>query len=63
MGGTAEGNKKRVATIKARYGDDFFVNLGRKYGKVHNPKKGFGSNPELAKEAGRKGGQNGRKRK
>ncbi len=61
MGGTAEGNKKRVATIRKKYGDDFFVNLGRKYGKAKNPKKGFGSNPELARLAGQKGGRNGRK--
>lgn len=56
MGGTIEGGKKTAKTNKERYGEDFFRNIGAKGGSVKNSKKGFGSNPALARVAGRKGG-------
>lgn len=33
MPGTKEGSKKAVAKIRARYGDDFFKNIGAKGGR------------------------------
>lgn len=55
MAGTKEGGKKAAATNKARYGKDWYANIGRKGGS-NGHTGGFAANPELAKEAGRKGG-------
>lgn len=55
MSGTKEGGRKAAATNKLRFGDDFYSNIGRKGGRAEVC-KGFGTNPELAREAGRKGG-------
>lgn len=55
MAGTKAGGRKAAATNKDRYGSEFYANIGRKGG--HNGHTGgFAANPELAKEAGRKGG-------
>lgn len=51
MAGTKEGGKKAAATNKAKYGADFYREMGR---KGHTG--GFASNPALAREAGRRGG-------
>ena len=53
--GTKEGGKKASITTKQKRGDDFYKNIGRMGGKVHCI-KGFASNIELARAAGRKGG-------
>lgn len=49
-----KGEKTRKTLIE-RYGEDYFRNIGRKGGSACVP-KGFATNPELAKEAGRRSG-------
>lgn len=56
MAGTRAGGKKAARTNKAKYGDDFYRELGRKGGK-NSHTGGFGANPELARIAGAKGGR------
>lgn len=55
MAGTKEGAAKAVATIRDRYGNDYYARLGR-IGGQNGRTGGFAANPELAREAGRKGG-------
>lgn len=55
-----EGGKKAAATNKERYGADFYVNIGALGGRKSRG-GGFAANPELAREAGRKGGKKSRK--
>lgn len=62
MPGTAAGGKKAAATNKQRYGLDFYVTLGRAGGNAPKTKpSGFAANPDLAREAGRKGGSKSRR--
>ena len=56
MSGTIAGGKRAAATNKAKHGEDFYKNIGRKGGK-NGHTGGFAANPELAREAGRKGGK------
>lgn len=58
MAGTSEGNKKAAQTTKLRHGQDFYKKAGAKSWENPNRsrKTGFALNPELAREAGRKGG-------
>ena len=56
MSGTKAGGLKTAATNKEKYGPQFYVNIGRKGGQ-NGHTGGFAANPELAKIAGRKGGQ------
>lgn len=56
MAGTKEGAKKAAATNRARYGENFYANIGRKGGK-NGTTGGFAANPELARQAGAKGGR------
>jgi general stress protein YciG len=56
MAGTVAGGKKTAKTNKAKYGDDYYRELGRRGGK-NGHTGGFASNPELAKIAGAKGGR------
>jgi general stress protein YciG len=56
MAGTVAGGKKAAKTNKAKYGDDYYSELGRKGGK-NGHTGGFASNPELARIAGAKGGR------
>lgn len=56
MPGTKAGGLKARETNKARYGQDYYKEMGRKGGSVCGTKKGFAANIQLAKEAGRKGG-------
>lgn len=62
MPGTRLGGMKAAATNKKRYGKNFYVSIGRKGGQMSNS-GGFAANPELAREAGRRGGLVSRKRK
>ena len=55
MAGTKLGGKKAALTNIARHGFDFYVNIGRKGGK-NGHTGGFAGRPDLAREAGRKGG-------
>ena len=64
MAGTKEGGKKASITIKEKHGEDFYKRIGSKGGKSgDHSKRGFASNPELAREAGRKGGKKSRRGK
>lgn len=56
MAGTRAGGKKAAKTNKAKYGKDFYRELGRKGGK-NGHTGGFASNPELSRIAGAKGGR------
>lgn len=56
MAGTKEGGRKAAATNRLRHGEGFYANIGRKGGQKSRT-GGFYNNPELAKEAGRKGGK------
>lgn len=56
MGGTKAGGKKAAATNMNKYGSDFYAEIGRKGGR-NGHTGGFAANPELAREAGRKGGK------
>ena len=62
MAGTKAGAAKAVATNKARHGENFYAEIGRKGGKLGTT-GGFYANRELAREAGRKGGMKSRRGK
>jgi len=56
MAGTKAGGKKAAATNKAKYGRDFYANIGKKGGQ-NGHTGGFAANRELARVAGAKGGR------
>ena len=56
MAGTKAGGLKAAATNKAKYGREFYAQIGAKGGKLGRT-GGFAANPELAKIAGAKGGR------
>lgn len=60
MSGTKAGGKKAAVTNKKLHGQNFYARIGRLGGK-NGHSGGFASNPELAKEAGRKGGKKSRR--
>ncbi len=62
MPGTRLGGMKAASTNKQRYGIGFYVSIGKMGGKVSRG-GGFAKNPELARIAGKKGGQASRRRK
>lgn len=56
----SEAAKRRAVEIKKKHGDDYHERIGRKGGKTrteNTKNKGFASNPDLASEAGRRGGE------
>lgn len=58
MSGTKAGGRKAAITNKAKHGDDFYRNIGRKGGSVSHPEtRPFSMNPEAASIAGAKGGR------
>lgn len=61
MSGTYAGGLKCADTNKKKYGDNFYINIGRKGGLA--PRKGprgfAAMSPEKRREAGAKGGRNG----
>lgn len=61
MAGTKQGGKLAALTNKAKYGDDFYRNIGREGGK-NGRTGGFYVNRELARTAGAKGGKISRRR-
>ena len=57
MAGTKEGGKKAAATNKKIHGANFYSEIGRKGGKKSHPEtRYFAMHPEVAKNAGAKGG-------
>lgn len=50
-----EGQKSVADSIKERFGEDWYTEIGRKGGKASHT-GGFAARPELASDAGRKGG-------
>lgn len=55
MPGNRAGGLKAAATNKQRYGESWYARIGR-IGGQNGHTGGFAANPELAREAGRKGG-------
>lgn len=55
MPGSKIGGHKAAETIKKKYGPDYYSRIGSRGGK-NSHTGGFFANPELAREAGRKGG-------
>ncbi len=62
MSGTKQGGIKAAETNKSRYGKNFYKKIGAVGGKKSTT-GGFAANPELAREAGRKGGRISKRRK
>lgn len=62
MAGTKAGGQKSAKTNKEKYGDNFYREIGAKGGKAY-VKKGFGTNIELARIAGVKGGRKSKRGK
>lgn len=62
MAGTLEGGKMAAATNKSKYGSDFYARIGAMGGKKGHT-GGFFANRELARIAGKKGGQISRRTK
>ena len=60
MSGTKSGGRKAAATNKAKYGKEFYANIGRRGGR-NGHTGGFAANPELARIAGAKGGKKSRR--
>lgn len=56
MAGTKVGGLKAAETNKKKYGEDFYVKMGKKGGLAQVP-KGFSMNIKLARKAGKKGGK------
>lgn len=59
---TKEGAAKAALTNKKRYGEDYYARIGRIGGQNGNT-GGFAANRELARIAGKKGGQVSRRGK
>ncbi len=62
MAGTKAGGKAAASTNKNKYGTDFYARIGAAGGKKGRT-GGFFANRELARKAGRKGGQISRRSK
>lgn len=60
MAGTKAGAKKAVASIKEKYGEDYFQRIGRKGGQ-NGHTGGFAYDHELAVRAGAIGGKKSRR--
>lgn len=55
MSGSKIGGQRAAETNKAKYGEDFYKNIGKKGGQSSTT-GGFFANRELARTAGRLGG-------
>lgn len=62
MPGTKAGGAKAAETNKRLYGKDWYAKIGQIGGR-NGHTGGFAANPELAREAGRKGGKISRRGK
>lgn len=63
MSGTVKGGLKAARTTKQRYGEDYYMVVGREGGLRHHKNKGFGHPSIDASAAGRKGGAASRRTK
>lgn len=61
MAGNADGGKKASATIKEKYGENFYKRIG-KIGGQNGHTGGFFADRELARTAGSKGGRISKRR-
>lgn len=53
----SNGGKKAALRNKLKYGEDFYIKLGKKGGSApHTKPRGFAADKELASRAGRIGG-------
>lgn len=62
MPGTKSGGLKAAKTNKAKFGSDFYAEIGRKGGQ-NGHTGGFYANPELARIAGAIGGKKSKRGK
>jgi len=62
MAGTKAGGAKAAATVKLKYGEDYYKKIG-KVGGRRGTTGGFFANRELASTAGAKGGKISRRGK
>lgn len=62
MAGTRVGGIAAAITNKQRYGSNFYQTIGKVGGRKSRG-GGFAKNPELARQAGKLGGQRSRRRK
>lgn len=62
MAGTKIGGAKAALTNKIRHGENFYEGIGRAGGRKSRG-GGFAKNPQLARDAGRKGGSSVKRRK
>lgn len=62
MAGTKAGGQAAARTNKLKYGENFYANIGAIGGKLGKT-GGFYANRELARIAGKKGGEISRRRK
>lgn len=60
MAGTLAGGRKAAKTNTEKYGKDFYKRIGA-IGGHNGHTGGFASNPELARIAGKKGGEKSRR--
>ncbi len=58
---TKEGQLKAVKTMRNRYGEGYWAEIGAIGGRVKGVKKGFAASPERARLAGIKGGSKSRR--
>lgn len=61
MAGTIEGGQAAAKTNKARYGANFYKEIGSKGGRVKGIAKGWGASYELASRSGKIGGKMSRR--
>lgn len=58
MSGTLAGGRKAAKANIERHGQNYYSELGKLGGKAkHNKPRGFAANPELARLAGKRGGE------
>lgn len=59
---TPEGAIKARQTMISKYGENYFKEIGLIGGKAKNPLKGFGTNRDLARVSGARGGRISRRK-
>jgi general stress protein YciG len=62
MGSARKDDLQIAKHVKEKFGEDHYRKIGALGGAHKNPKKGFGTHRSLASLAGKKGGDNRRKK-